>query len=163
MSVNFPSKEQISSMSIDGIKSLVPMDQEDEALMDSELKKRVVNKSVDDKIYRDDALNAEINTPEEEAKWQKILDDRREEILKRELGEEAYIARRVEKLEKEAAIIGEEIASAVEVSLSVAESEIEKSKEDAENPKEEVDTSVKCVLCGSKGVRHKNGCPTLVK
>lgn len=132
MSANFPTLEELETKSIDEIRSLYPYDSEDEKLMQSVLDKKRVDIPIVDLIDRKDV--PDIRTPEEEAKWQKIVDERQAKIDKQFKGE-AYLEKKVEKLEEE--------------------------KKKLEEP--EKGTKIYCAECGSKSpVFHKKGCSKIV-
>lgn len=174
MSKNFPKKEELETMSTAAIRSQVPYGVEDEALMAEVLAKRAVPMQHDEQINMNDIKNAVINTPEEEAKWQAILDGRREAVKERVLGKEVVLNDKIEKLEEEKEKLEEEIKTLEpEVTITpmpdiewseplpekIGEAELVKVEE-----KVDARSSIKCELCGSKSkVFHKRGCPTLIK
>lgn len=158
MSKNFPTKEHLEDMSTAAIRSQRPEDIGDEALMAEVLGSRVAPQSFDDKIQMNDAKNAVINNPEEEAKWQAILDERRKEVKERQLGKEAVITEEIQKLEDEKEKIEEEIKT---LEPSIEEINVEKP---IVEQKIDARSTIKCTLCGSKSKAfHRRGCPTLVK
>jgi hypothetical protein len=100
MSANFPNREKLEAMSIEQIKATRIEDQADEALVQDVLNKRRVNIPILDMVNKKDV--PDIKTPEDEAKWQKIIDERQDKVDKQWKGE-AYLEKKVEKLEAEKA------------------------------------------------------------
>ena len=133
MSANFPSVEKLESMSIDQIRALYPYDPEDEKKMQQVLDKKRVDIPIVDLLDRKDV--PDIRTPEDEAKWQKILDERQDKIERQYKGE-AYLEKKLKKLEEKKEEISKEL-----------------------NTKK-----IHCLECGSKSPAfHKKNCSKIIK
>ena len=139
MSSNFPSRDELSSRSLDWVKSQIPYDKDDEDLMQEivDSKQKLVKSQ--SKVYKQD-IHKEIDdlvfslTPEKEKELQKKIDKREAAQAKKEGREYKPVVE--EPVEPEVAV---------------------------PDPVEAKFPGAWCELCGSKGVRHKLGCPTLTK
>ena len=148
MSNRFPSRDQLSAMSLDMLHSQIPYDKDDENALQEILDARFRPNIIQDRVYRGDV--PDIRTKEEEEKWQKIIDERTDKIKAVAIGEENVIKQNIAKMEEEKAKLAEELK--IETIQGVAEVEPVKEKK------------VYCDLCGSKSPAfHKKGCPTLTK
>ena len=107
MSNRFPSRDQLSAMNLDQLHALVPMDIEDEMAVQEIIDARFKPKAPIQKVFRDDV--PDIKTVEEEAEWQKIIDQRAKDIADRSLSEEEKIEVKIADLEEEKAKIEAEI------------------------------------------------------
>jgi hypothetical protein len=96
----FPTREELEAMSVEQIKALYPMEPKEEALMQEVIDKKMVNVPILDKLDRSDV--PDIRTPQDEAKWQKVLDERQAKIDKQFKGE-AYLEDKLKKLEAQKA------------------------------------------------------------
>ena len=76
-SSRFPSREQLMEMSITSLRNLDIQDQQEEALLQEVLNEKVRTSVIIEDIKTSDV--PEIQTPEQEAEWQSILDQRRKE------------------------------------------------------------------------------------
>lgn len=128
-------------MSIDQLHSQIPYDGDDEKILQEILDARVKPVPMTDKVFRDDV--PDIKTKEEEEKWQKIIDERADKIKEQAFGKEVVLEDNIKKLEEEKAKIEAETPPTEPVVETVSEKK------------------PWCELCGSMGVRHKKGCPTL--
>lgn len=111
----------------------------------------------DNFIKRDDVETDEIDSPEKEREAEAKLEERRRAFeLKREQDE-------LDRLEKQVA--------SESLPLDEMSSVLEELKEDIPKIQEEIvkvieeniDDGIKCRECGSRGFRHKRGCPKLLK
>ena len=154
MSPNFPSRDKLSSMTLDQLRSQIPYDMDDEKLLQEIVDLRVKPVVMSEKIYRND-IQQEIDdlgvnmTPEKEAELQIEIDKRAEIIKKRAFGEEDVLTDKIEKLEEEKVKIEEEMGL--------------ETKKIEEVPILDEKSDIKCTVCGSRGFRHKRGCPVDIK
>lgn len=146
MSKNFPSFDELCAMTLDRLRSQIPYDQEDEKLMQEAVNSKVRFIPEQSRAYRNDI--PDIKTPEEEAKYQAIIDERELKIRQAKFGEEVVLEEQIEKLEEEKIKIEEEL----KVEGELVKTEIPESQESPIS-------DVKCEICQSKGFRHKKGCP----
>lgn len=163
MSPHFPSRDELSAMDLDHLRALPVQDMEDEKLLQEIIDSKMINRPLEQKAYNLDAMSAVIETPEQEAEWQKIIDERNAEIRKRTFGEEVVLNEQIEKIEEQQLVIEEELKEEVKENienLTVGNGDVIL---DDEGLHIDNKSSVKCELCGTKGFRHKKGCPTLVK
>ena len=116
MSANFPTKEKLETMSIDQIRAQFPYDPEDEKVMQEVLDKKKLNVPLMDMVDKSDI--PDIRTPEDEQKWQKIVDERQAAVDKRFKGE-AYLEKKVEDLKEEKAKLEEAVIVKNEVKKKV--------------------------------------------
>ena len=148
MSKNFPTLEKLESMSVEEIKALYPVEPADEALMQQVLDKKRVNIPIVDLLDRSDV--PDIRTPQDEAKWQKILDERQNKIDVQFKGE-AYLENKLEKLEEKKRELEPEVPFIEAVEQSITQLENSKIKK------------VFCEECGSKSPAfHRKGCSKII-
>lgn len=149
MSANFPKREELIGMSLNKLRSLVPYDPTDEEILQMVIDSKVVNIPLADKINRMDV--PDIKTPEDEAKWQAIIDEREAKIKEQfyPKAPEVVLDEQIKEKEEELKVIEQ----------SITEIAVEVSETTEETPKNEY----WCSTCLSKGVRHKKGCPLAEK
>lgn len=143
----FPTKEELLNMPVKQIRGLNINDPEEEALIQAVLDILIPKTPLTQvEVYDLDIKGMEIKTPEQERKLQVELDRRREgaAIVSGVYTKEEVLESNIEKIEKETAKIEEELK-----------------EEGVEEIKAE-DNGIKCDLCGTRGFRHKKGCPTLI-
>jgi hypothetical protein len=131
-SSRFPSREQLMEMSITSLRNLDIQDQQEEALLQEVLNEKVRTSVIIEDIKTSDV--PEIQTPEQEAEWQSILDQRRKEARVR-MG-----------IVDESTVVVEKTAE-VKEEISEIEKEIEELKGERF-----------CTYCTSKGKVHKKDC-----
>ena len=146
----FPTREELMAMDIKNLRRLEIETPEQEILVQDVLDERTFVAPVETGIKRDDAIAANITTPEEEAKWQAVIDERVEEKKKQLFGEERVLDAKIKKLEVEK----EEIEAEIKSEEAPVETQIETTVENPEPVKPPF-----CDSCDSKGVRHKRECP----
>ena len=134
----FPSREQLRHMSLPELRSLRVLYPEEEELLQEAVAHILAQDRRPPKVYinDNDIKGAHIATREKEAELQAELDRRRAEALKQMNLSESELQDELVKINGE---IKQEVIS------------------------EPVKSDVKCELCGSRGFRHKKGCPTLTK
>ena len=152
---HFPTTEELEKMSIEQIRSLYPQSPQEEVAMQAVLDKKRVNIPIVDMLDRTDV--PDIRTPQDEAKWQKVLDERQRTIDVRFKGE-AFLEKELADLEKQREELGFEEETPVEIpEVPVEEVKIEEPK--VELKLEEKVRKVHCEECGSKSPAfHKVGC-----
>jgi hypothetical protein len=130
----FPTKEELRKMSLPELQSLRVLYPEEEQLIQEEVKYRLSTdkRAIKVDIKTNDIYGAHIATPEQEKEMQIELNRRKKEALKQMNLSEEDLQVELDKIEPKHNIINEPIKS-----------------------------KIKCELCGSKGWRHKKGCPTL--
>ena len=70
------SKEELMTMPLTILRNQQIQTQEEEKLVQEIVNMRAEETPIGNDIYRNDVISANIQTPEEEAKWQKIIDER---------------------------------------------------------------------------------------
>lgn len=166
MSTHFPSRDELTGMSIDHLHALRVEDMEDEKLLQEIIDAKSQTRPFVPQVNNLDVQEAEIKTPEEEAKYQAIIDERLRKAKVSAFGEETVLQGEVSALEAEKETLEKELPyeMPVEPLELTPEAPVVESEVSAPIENQEVSESVsdvKCELCGSKGFRHKKGCPTL--
>ena len=144
-------------MNLDRLRSQIPQDQDDEKLLQEIVDSKFKVNTLHSRVFRSDV--PDIKTPEEEAEWQKVIDEREAKIRKQAFGETVVLEQDIKKMEEEKEKLEAEIAPEAQ-KLPSDEIKTEVATETATEATE-TDSDVKCELCGSRGYRHKLGCPTL--
>lgn len=134
MRTSFPTRDQLSAMSI-ALLRVVDIQEKDEEELVQEILNSKIKMSPPQKEVKVSDI-PDIKTPEEEAKWQKIVDER------------------AAKMKGVVEDLVEDLPTDHSDDAPVAPDEPPK-----EDPKEEKPF---CSFCDSKGGRHKKDCPTLV-
>ena len=128
----FPTREKLMEMTMETLRNLDVQTQDEEKLLQEVIDIKYKNSIIIEEIKIDDV--PDIKTPEEETKWQEILDGRRKEARKRMgLVDESTIV--VKDLKEEELV-----------------REIKKIDEQI------LELKPFCQYCNSKGVRHKKEC-----
>ena len=132
----FPNKEELRKMSLPKLRSLRVLYPEEEQILQDEVKYRLSTdkRAIKVDIKTNDIYGAHIATPEKEKELQIELNRRKKEALHQMNLSEEELQIELDKIEPKHNIINEPIKS-----------------------------DIKCQLCGSRGFRHKKGCPTLTK
>ena len=148
-------------MNLDRLRSQIPQDQDDEKLLQEIVDSKFKVNTLHSRVFRSDV--PDIKTPEEEAEWQKVIDEREAKIRKQAFGETVVLEQDIKKMEEEKEKLEAEIEAEIAPEAQKVSSEEIKPEEATETATEatETDSAVKCELCGSRGYRHKLGCPTL--
>jgi hypothetical protein len=149
-------------MSLHKLRLLDVSDKEEEAILQEVISGKVANIPVYDEV--DKSGIPDIKTPEEEAKYQAILDEREQKIRNMTVSEEIP-----EELRKTPTEIKQEIQQK-EKDIAQLDGEIEQKEKElaevhdevlVESPSETVlvpNEKVFCEFCDSKGGRHKANC-----
>ena len=132
----FPTKEELLKKTLSELRSLRVLYPEEEQLLQEAINFKLSKDRRPPRveIYDKDIKEAHIDTIEEEKEAQSKLDQRRKEALKQMNMSEEELEVELEKIEPKHDIV-----------------------------KEPIKSDIKCDLCGSRGFRHKKGCPTLTK
>jgi hypothetical protein len=175
---NFPTKEELETLSLDRLR-LIPIENpEQEALIQQAILGKMVDAPVEIRINKQD-IPTDFKTPEEEKKYQEILDTRKKIALE-EMGvntvpldspkeetptEPRTIPTEMITPEMREAGVDETtvLTSREEVVAELGEEAVAKIEDEAEPvavpPTEEIISKKKfCEFCDSKGVRHKLNC-----
>ena len=171
---HFPTTEELEKMSIEQIRSLYPQSPQEEVAMQAVLDKKRVNIPIVDMLDRTDV--PDIRTPQDEFKWQKVLDERQRTIDVRFKGE-AFLEKELADLEKQREELGfeedvpvsqeapaETVPTGTDSILDQPGGESPTEEVKVEEPKielklEEKVRKVHCEECGSKSPAfHKVGC-----
>ena|SRR3990167_7893060 len=77
--MNFPTVQELKSLPLTSLRNLNIESRAQEEMVQAEVNDRILNAPSDRTVYRGD-VPFQIKSREEEAKWQKILDERAEAI-----------------------------------------------------------------------------------
>lgn len=164
MAYQFPTEEELEFKSIEEIHALYPQSPEEEAVMQKVLNKRILGIPLLDRIKKDDV--PDIKTPEDESKWQVILDARQREVDIRFKGE-AFLEKEIEDNEKKRVLLESEELEREKmenIAAEVAQEKVEEPVVEMKNESKPIERKVHCSECGSKSPAfHKIGCSKRTK
>jgi hypothetical protein len=146
MRITFPTREQLDAMSISRLRGIDIAEKDEELLVQEIINRKTAALPPDpEKIKSNDV--PDISTPEEEEKWQKILDERRAAVKARSIVN-------VDALPEDEGITNQPSQESVPENAQVTATD---ASAITSVPLE--DTGIKCEVCGSKSSRHKKDCP----
>ncbi len=138
MRASFPSRDQLSAMSLERLRLVDVYEKDEEELVQEIINSKVELMPLSGDVYRGDV--PDIKTPEEEAEWQKKIDERAQAKRPTPVTLSLSDEETVEKDEEES------------TSTNLIEEPIVAGSKKTETRF--------CDFCDSKGVRHKKDCPT---
>jgi hypothetical protein len=151
MRSSFPTREELSTYSITKLRLIDIHEKDEEELIQEILNAKLAVSPLEQPVYVGDI--PDIKTPEEEAKWQKIVDERT--AAKRP----TIFQQTVENIESEEVVNIDNQLTPENSPEVIQETPVQVEEEEIEME----GLTVKCLLCGAKTKRHKKECPTLLK